>query len=1119
MTENSFSEVYKKLNDAQRKAVDTIDGPVLVIAGPGTGKTQLLGARVANILQKTDTPARNIVCLTFTENGAANMRERLSRFIGREAYDVAISTYHAFGGDIIRRFPQYFTETNLQEPVDSLGKHQIVAEIVATLPYSNPLKQTQHHLKDLMGTISEVKRALLSADDLRAIAKENVDSITKASNEIADIFDGVVRMPGKVSKSLPYFEKVYATLVKTAPTKPHSERFGSLAGVALQELQLAIEDATDTDSTKSLTAWKNNWLTKTADNTFALAGELENRRILALADVLEQYQQTLEKRGLYDFDDMILRTIVALETHDDLRFSLQEQYLYVLLDEFQDTNAAQLRLVELLTNNPLNEDRPNVMAVGDDDQAIYAFQGAQYSNMLDFYQLYKDVTVISLDENYRSHADILGTASNITSQMSSRLFTSFHGATKQLTAKNSSLPKNASIERIRCISDVSERALVSERIAELIAHGVSPTEIAVLAPKHRILEPLVPYLNALDIPVQYEKRENILEAPLIRELLTMSRLLIALKNGDDATANAYWPEVLSAPSWKLPVSEIWKINWEVNDSRGKTNWTRVLLGSAGKLRAAGLLMAGLAHRTETETLEEILDYLIGSRVLDTDETDMPQVFSPLRDSYFDTTSTLKNAANFYEMLSQLTVLRARVREFQATQSQTLLLSDLLALVDAHKAAEEPILHTSPYHQAVEAVQLMTVYKAKGLEFEHVFLLSCQDEIWGGSGRSNSNHVTIPANLAPIRHSGTTEDERLRLFFVAITRAKVGLHLTSFASNYNGKQTKPLKYLDERATDDGGAVSYALPGAFQTIISNNEDKPALQLLELDWRGKHAEFDRGSDLRDLLRERLSAYQLSPTHLTGFIDLQYAGPKHFFMNTILRFPNAPTIDNQFGNAVHETLEWVQGQVTTNGSVPPLSKAIHYFAERLKTRKLLEPQLQLEIERGELALAAYLTEKGSAFKPEDRAEVNFKHEGVFVGEAHLSGTIDKLVIDPKEKTITVVDYKTGRSHDKWGSDIKLHKYRRQLCCYKILIEGSSRYAGYKVDSGQLDFVEPDGKTNRINTLPLQFTDNEIDETKKLIEAIWRHVQDLNFPDVSGYDTTLTGVKQFEQDLIDGSI
>src|SRR5258708_14721942 len=114
---DKFGKVYAALNSEQREAVDTIDGPLLVIAGPGTGKPQLLSARIANILQETDTPPRNILALTFTESGAQNMRDRLSRLIGQAAYDVTISTYHAFGREIISRFQQYFTETRLEENI------------------------------------------------------------------------------------------------------------------------------------------------------------------------------------------------------------------------------------------------------------------------------------------------------------------------------------------------------------------------------------------------------------------------------------------------------------------------------------------------------------------------------------------------------------------------------------------------------------------------------------------------------------------------------------------------------------------------------------------------------------------------------------------------------------------------------------------------------------------------------------------------------------------------------------------------------------------------------------------------------------------------------------------
>lgn len=328
-----FDAAYELVskNDGQKKAVDTTEGPLLVIAGPGTGKTQILSVRVGKILQNNPTilPS-NILCLTFTETGAANMRERLTRFIGQDAYNVTISTYHAFGGDLIRRFPEYFAETRLQNPIDDLSKYQVVSKIVEGMSYRNPLKQTRHHLYDLISTISEVKRALLSGEDLRAIAKENLACIQAVNTDLTAIFSEFKIMPRKLDVALPYFVKTRESLAKNIPTQPVHAHLGSLVGVAIQQLDKAIEEAEAMGKPNALTVWKNKWLAKNSDNQFILAGGLETLRIEALADVLDAYEAAMRERGLYDFDDMILRAIDVLEHNNDLKYTLQEQYLYIL---------------------------------------------------------------------------------------------------------------------------------------------------------------------------------------------------------------------------------------------------------------------------------------------------------------------------------------------------------------------------------------------------------------------------------------------------------------------------------------------------------------------------------------------------------------------------------------------------------------------------------------------------------------------------------------------------------------------------------------------------------------------------------------------------------------------
>jgi len=1115
----AFSDAYARLNSSQKLAVDTIEGPLLVIAGPGTGKTQLLSARVANILSKTDTPAQNILCLTFTESGAANMRERLTRFIGQSAYEVNISTYHAFGGDLIGTYPEYFGDARLQKPVDDLGRRQILLDIAEAMDYRNPLKQTRHHIGDLLSTVSEVKRALLDSPSLRKIAKDNLLFITQGSRGLQEIFHGIAKMPGTHATSRPYFEQVLEMAVGMVPRIPTKGIYKSLAEVCVIDLQQALTEADSSAKSTPLTKWKNNWLAKNTDNQFVFAGQLENNRIEALADVLDRYQSVLAEQGMYDFDDMILRSIQALEKHADFRYTLQERYLYILLDEFQDTNAAQLRLVQLMTDSPVNEGRPNILAVGDDDQAIYAFQGAQYSNMIEFNDMFRDSQIINLTENYRSHADILKTARNVAAQVASRLDNHFSGAEKSLVAANPRIV-DAAIERREFQSDIAERAWIAAKIKQLVDAGVPAGEIAVLSPKHKPLEQLVPFLNDLNIPVRYEKRENILDAPIVRQLITMSRLLVALAGNHHAIANSLWPEVLSYHFWKIPTATIWQLSWQVSDDRSpdKTvSWSKAILQSEdNQCQAAGKVLLATAQALSSESCEIIIDYMIGSQGIEVHEDSL--LFSPLRQYYTSPEVQKTQPELFYQTLSHLKILRTKIQDFQESEDHTLMLPDLIRFVSMYEAAGQPLINTSPYSQQSEAVQLSTVFKAKGLEYEHVFIPHCLDDVWGSSSRGNSNKLTLPPNLEPIRHAGATDDERLRILFVAITRAKRGLYLSSALRDYRGKVSKRLKYFDEEEQDDGSFRTLILPTGSSHAISEDTVAPLPVLMELDWQTRHKGGLDNASLQGLLAGRTDDFRISPTHLVKFVDLEYSGPQQFFFDTILRFPNTPSPESQFGTAIHETLEWFQHQVSENGYAPSVEAAIERFIIRIRSRRMTEQRTLLEIERGRHVLTAYLNERSHIFGINDIAEKNFRSDRVKIGDVQMSGKIDRLEIDNKNKIITVVDYKTGTSYPSWKKDLKMHKFQLQLYAYKILIESSKTFRDFVVPTGRLEFIEPDAE-GRINSLNFNFNDDETDRVSKLLEAVWKHTKDLDFPEATEYPVTLAGVIQFEQDLLDERI
>lgn len=1111
-----FKSSYKQLNTAQKKAVDLIDGPVLVIAGPGTGKTQLLALRAANILDKTDTAPQNILCLTYTEVGARNMRERLTRFIGQAAYDINISTYHGFGSEIIRRHGEYFLKHGVDKPVDAIGQSVIMHEIYDMLPTSNVLWRADVYLKDALAFISEAKRALLSPDDIRAIAKANEIEISNLNPIISKHLATLIRM-GKAA--IPMFKAMFVDMTKHINESQLPNAITPIGSMATTDLAEAILAVDQTGKTNALTSWKNTWLEKDNDNNWILGGLKECQKIRSGADIYDQYLNALNDKGLFDYDDMILRAIDGIEKHDALRYTLHEQYQYIMLDEFQDTNLAQLKLIDLLTNNPATEGRPNVLAVGDDDQAIFSFQGADLTNMLRFHAMYRDVTTITLTENWRSHNDILHVAKGISEQIEDRLHERLGFAEKVLEAKNPHLPKKANISRHEFKSDIAQFAWVASRIANDIKQGTDPGNIAVIAPKHKYLEPLVSYLNNHDIPVRYDKRENVLEDKHILSIITKAQLVAALSAGDYTSANSLWPAVLSSDEWQLPTSIIWQLSWQAHQntySGGQTDWLTLML-DIPNLRPIALYFARLTLLSNTETLEAMLDYLTGAQTISIGEADYKDYTDPYYEFYFGKAKLSQNPTEFLNLLSNLTVLRAHIREYKQDNEAPLQLGDLLEFVNAYENAHEKLLNTSPYHSAQNAVQLLTAYGSKGLEFDTVYVLATLDDVWGMKARGLSSNITLPKNLQIIRHAGSSKDERKRLFYVALTRAKHTLIMTSYSQDYSGKSSARLEFLAESEVS-GQISSPLLPASMNTVYQTDHAEPQLDDIATYWHNRHIHATSQPDLRELLAPRLDKFQLSATHLNTFTDLVYGGPEKLFINTILKFPKAPSADGQYGNAIHETLETLHYMLRSNGELPDTEEVIDIFKRKLQSKKLSTGDYNRQLGRGEKALELFMPQWWPNFNPANEAEVQFRDEGVFVGDAHLSGNLDLLLIDHENQIMQVVDYKTGKPHSRWSKDVKMHKYRQQLLFYKLLIEGSHTYSKYTVEQGRLVFVEPteDGKLAELP--PLNYDNDEIKRTKELILAVWNRIKKLDFPDTSSYSKDLKGIIEFEDWLIENN-
>ena len=1160
-----FQTRYAKLNTNQRQAVDYIHGSLLVIAGPGTGKTELLSMRTAQILRQTDTLPDSILCLTFTESGAANMRQRLRQIIGEDAYKIAIHTFHSFGTEIINQHCQYFFRGADAQPADELTQHQIVTGILEGLDWRNPLSAKNNgefvYTNELIRVISEFKQSGLTPAELRLVMADNQRAIADIAPDIQQVF------AAKISKKTielfaPLAEKIAERVGEgnstTTANLPSS--ITPYAHVLALSIAHTAQEAIDANSTKPLTAWKNKWCEKNAGGEFVLKDFAASEKLSAAIDVYEVYGNVLAERSLFDYDDMILSVIQACEAHPELRANLQEQFQFIMVDEFQDTNLAQLRLLFDLTGD---EDDPNIMAVGDDDQAIFSFQGADVGNIQRFRQHYHDPKIIVLTDNYRSAADILTAARGVITQGADRLENTIDGLSKQLTAHESGSGAQVEIQEFTSVSE--ERAGVARQIAELIKRGEKPEHITVIARHHKELIELLPYLYRQNLMVNYERHDDILEQDIIQALDKLARVVMAIHQNNLDTANSLLPEVIAHPAFGFSALDIWQLS--LHAYKNRQLWLESMLANS-TFQLFGEWLLERAKDVPNLPLEEQLDKLLGlemgagitpidsvqqtspenpqtpgaKRGVDRDSsgTHSSKEFlqsageepllglrtatiarassdarrekrSPSKGSslnslaahYFSPEALAQNPDTYLTTLESLRTLRQKLRD--RTTDATPTLADFLEFIDLHRSTKTRLTHIRPQASALgSAINLMTAHKSKGLEFPHVFVIGAIDSAWGEKVRSRSRLIRYPANLQ-LQPAGASYDERLRLFFVAMTRAKTTLTMTYSQTNDAGSDTMIASFLT----------------AHTPTIIPAADMPATQITvaQTDWNTRLS-APITAELKDVLAPTLETYKLSITHLNNFLDVSRGGPQNFLLNNLLRFPSAKSPAASYGTAIHASLQQLHNLLRADHRLPPTERILHYFRTSLEAQHLPPDDFALYLDKGTAALTAFLDAKSSEFHDTELAELDFAHQGIVVGGARLTGKLDVADIDKHNKTIFVTDYKTGKPSHSWkgASDyekIKLHKYRQQMMFYQLLVESSRDYGNFSFTGARLQFVEPDMKTGDILSLEDTFSEEELAEFARLVGIVWRKITTLELPDISGYSADYKGMVQFENDLL----
>lgn len=1136
----TYSSRYKKLNEKQRQAVDTIDGPLLVLAGPGTGKTELLSMRAANILKQTDTLASSILCLTFTESGATAMRERLADIIGANAYKVAIHTFHSFGTEIINQNAEYFFRGAQFQPADDLAQYEILRGIFDEMEYTNPLAgmngDEYTHLRDARTVISELKRSGLTSEELVQIIEANDAVIDEIEQNITAIFTN------KISKTTvhllgPIAEKV--ALIAQPKLPPAITPYASTLALSIAH---AVDEAIATDSTKPITAWKNNWCEKNEHGDMVLKDRRRDSKLRALANVYYQYISRLQGAGLFDYDDMILEVIHTMETQPAMRANLQEKYQYIMVDEFQDTNLAQLRLLFDLTNGV---EKPNVMAVGDDDQAIYSFQGADIGNIQRFRSEYNDPQIIVLVDNYRSAPAVIKSARNVITQGKDRLENHIDNLVKELTPHVSSTKSSVSLHEYTSADD--ERHGIAQSIKALIDSGESPDNIAVFARRHHELISLLPYLASAGIKVNYERRENVLDHEIIRLIEHLLMIIDALHRDAHDEADALIPEILAHPAWGYNPIDIYRLS--LGSYRNHQLWlesmqTRpvfkpfadwlivrtaaihveplevqidTLLGilPGGQKREAASTRTTSAARESTgaeapfdsrsEASEgEDANAVINNSTMSDGETSAVYN-SPLYDYFFSAKKLADQPDAYLSALEALRTVRDQLREHYGHDTPSV--QTFLEFLSMHRELGSSITAIRRRGEgAHDTVQLMSAHKSKGLEYEHVFVINAVDSMWGERVRTRSRLISYPANL-PLAPAGDTFDERLRLFFVAMTRAKRTLSISYSSQDMSEKSTLIASFLSDV---DIETTKHDASSDIAELTHH---------VELDWRGRIAS-SINTELKDMLAPTLENYKLSATHLSNFLDISQGGPQHFLLNNLLRFPQAKSAHASYGTAIHATLQRAHDFYRALGERRPLEDVLGDYERILRDQHMSQPDFDTFYARGIDSLSAYLTEKYDSFRPSQRTEIGFGNQGVVIEGARLTGALDLVNIDEHEKIIRVTDYKTGKPSRDWKGKteyerIKLHKYRQQLMFYQLLVENSRDYSKYSFGGGVLQFVEP-SPAGSILSLEDSFSKEEMQRFRMLIHAVWQRIMKLDMPDVSDYEPTLKGIEKFESELID---
>ena len=613
--------IYDKLNEPQREAVYHTDGPLLILAGAGSGKTRVLTHRIAYLIGERGVNPWNILAITFTNKAAEEMRQRVDNLVGFGAESVWVSTFHSACVRILRRF------------IDRLG-------------YENHF-------------------TIYDTDDQKTLIKEvcrKVDVDTKVFKE----------------RSL-------------------------LSAISSAKNEMILPDEFELNA----------------------GGDFAKMKI---AKVYREYEAQMKANNALDFDDLLVKTVQLLQTQPDVLESYQERFRYIMVDEYQDTNTVQFQLVSLLAGK-----YKNLCVVGDDDQSIYKFRGANIRNILDFEHEFPDAKVIKLEQNYRSTGNILNAANSVIANNRGR-------KEKSLWTENG----EGELIRLRQFDTAFDEAdFIGEDIKSAVRQGGSYNDSAVLYRTNAQSRLLEEKFIAMNIPYKIVGGVNFYARREIKDLLAY---LKTIDNGRDDVAVR---RIINVPKRGIGLTTINRIQ-ESATERG--------IGFYEALLAPGLIAGVGRSATKLDSFAALIEYF-KTLAEEMSITDLLQeviektgYIESLENEDKEEAKTRKE--NIDELISKAATYEESCQDKDEKATLSGFLEEVALVADIDSLDE-----------STDYVVLMTLHSAKGLEFPHVYLAGMEDGLFPG-------YMSINAG-----DREELEEER-RLCYVGITRAEQELTLTS-----------------------------------------------------------------------------------------------------------------------------------------------------------------------------------------------------------------------------------------------------------------------------------------------------------------------------------------------------